>query len=68
MSVPAFTAREKSDAAMREVKQRRRVYPRWVSDGRMTQVFADRQIALMEEIATEYAARADAEEATGRLI
>lgn len=32
----------------REVSMRRRVYPRWVSTGRMTQVQADREITVME--------------------
>jgi hypothetical protein len=37
-------------AAEREVKQRERVYPRWVSDGRMTQAKADHEIAAMKAI------------------
>jgi hypothetical protein len=35
----------------REVALRRRVYPRWVADGRMKQAAADRQIATMEAVA-----------------
>lgn len=31
----------------RELAIRRRVFPRWVSDGRITQAKADRQIAVM---------------------
>ena len=62
-----FTAREKADCAEREVKQRAYVYPRRVADGKMTQALADKQIAMMTEIATEYGAAADAEEAQGRL-
>jgi len=38
----------------REIKQRRHVYPRLVSDGRMSQAFADRQIAIMESILADY--------------
>lgn len=38
-------------AAEREVKMRRRVYPRRVENGQMTQALADREIAAMEEIA-----------------
>ncbi|MER8387250.1 hypothetical protein [Mesorhizobium sp. M0968] len=64
----AFTARDKAECADREVKQRRRVYPRLVSEGRMTQQLADRQTALMEAIATDYRMVADAEEAKGRLF
>jgi hypothetical protein len=63
-----YTAREKADCAEREVKQRRRVYPRWVADGRMKQDFADQQISMMEEISAEYRAEAEVEEAQGRLL
>jgi len=34
----------------REVSMRRRVYPRWVSTGKMTQDEADRQISTMEAV------------------
>lgn len=63
-----FSAKEKAGAAEREVRQRQRVYPRWVADGRMTQEFADRQIAIMREIAADYLAQAEAEERQGRLF
>ncbi|KAB2712923.1 hypothetical protein F9K88_08185 [Brucella intermedia] len=63
-----ITNREKADCADREVKQRLRAYSRWVAEGRMTQAFADRQIEVMESIADDYRALADAEEAAGRLI
>jgi hypothetical protein len=33
---------------------RRRVYPRWVSDGRIPQASADKQIAIMDAIAADY--------------
>lgn len=52
-----FTAAEKRAAAERELKFRRRVYPRWIAAGKMTQKEADRQIALMEAIAADYAER-----------
>jgi hypothetical protein len=35
----------------REIRMRERVYPRWVSAGRMTQARADQEIALMREVA-----------------
>lgn len=50
----AFTDTDKREAAEREAKMRRRVYPRWVTDGRLKQAEADRQIALMDEIANDY--------------
>jgi hypothetical protein len=56
-----FTNGELAACAEREVKQRQRVYPRWVSERRMTQAFADEQIAMMSQIAREYRAKADAE-------
>lgn len=48
---------EKHDCAIREVKMRKRVYPRRVQDGRMTRAQADREIAIMEAIAADYAPR-----------
>jgi hypothetical protein len=63
-----FTARQKAECAAREVKQRRRVYPRFVTDGRMTQAFADAQIAIMDEIASDYRIEAEAVEAQERLL
>ena len=50
-----FTDQQKHDAALREAKLRRRLYPRWVADGRLTQGEADMQIAVMEAIAADYA-------------
>lgn len=41
---------EQVECAERELGYRRRVYPRWVSDGRMTQAKADLEIARMEAI------------------
>lgn len=50
-----FTREQKHAAAMREVKYRERVYPRWVAAQKMTQAFADQQIAVMRAIAEDYA-------------
>ena len=50
-----FTTAEKRACAERELKQRKHVYPRLISQGRMSQEFADRQIALMQAIAADYA-------------
>lgn len=49
-----FTNQQKRDAVLREVKYRKRVYARLVSDGRMTQAKADEQIAIMQAIADDY--------------
>lgn len=64
----AFSAREKMRAAQREAGFRRRVYTRLVEQGRMNQKKADEEIALMDEIAAEYGAAAEAEEKAGRLL
>lgn len=50
-----FTDAEKRACAYRELKMRRRVYPRRVAEGRMTEAEADREIALMQAIAEDYA-------------
>jgi hypothetical protein len=63
-----FTNEQLAACAEREVNQRRRVYPRFVEDGRMSQSFADQQIALMEWIARDYRAKADAEAAKDDLF
>lgn len=63
-----ITAREKFECAERELKQRKYVYPRRVADGKMTQDFANKQINLMEAIATDYRVLAEAEDAAGRLL
>lgn len=63
-----FTARQKQQAAAREVAQRHRVYPRLVEAGKMKQADADLQIAIMSAIELDYRQRADAEDAAGRLL
>ena len=45
-----ITAADMLACAEREVKMRKRVYPRWVEDGRMSEGAAAHQIATMEEI------------------
>lgn len=37
-------------AVKREIGFRKRAYPRWVGEGRMTQVKADHEIAAMEAV------------------
>ena len=50
---------EKRECAEREVKMRRRVYPNWIAAGRMTQEAADKQIAMMDEIAADYRGKSE---------
>lgn len=49
-----FDAAQKYACAVRELEMRKRVYPRWVADKRMTQEKADQEIAMMAEMATDY--------------
>jgi hypothetical protein len=56
-----FSASEKLDAVEREIAMRRHVYPNRVEARRMTQAFADRQIAIFEAIADDLRAEAQSE-------
>lgn len=56
-----FTAAQKYDALLREARMRRRVYPRRVADKRITQKFAEEQIALIEAVAADYKAMVEKE-------
>ncbi len=56
-----FTAADKLRCADRELRQRHRVYPRLVENGRMTQAEANCETACMAAIAADYRARASAE-------
>ncbi len=55
-----FTNAEKAKEAQREAGLRQRVYPRFVAGKKISQAEADRQIALMQEIADDYRAKATA--------
>lgn len=46
-----YSAAELAAEARRELEMRRRVYPRWVAAGRMSQEQADKKIDLMRAIA-----------------
>lgn len=52
-----FTDREKLDSLNREIGMRRRVYPARIEKGAMTLQSAEYEIAIMQAIAKEYAAR-----------
>lgn len=56
-----YTAEEKHAAVERELRYRRRVYPRRIADHQMSQELADRQIAIFEEIEADYRAQAEKE-------
>ena len=50
----SFTNAEKYEAAKREVKMRRRVYPQWTQRGKMSEEESEWQIAVMESIMLDY--------------
>jgi hypothetical protein len=49
----SFTLTEKRSCVEREIRMRRRVYPRWVHQGKMNKGTAEREIALMQAILDE---------------
>ena len=49
-----FTDQDKFDCLQREIKMRKRVFPRRVQQGKMKQADAEREIACMEAIAEDY--------------
>jgi len=59
-----YTMKDKNLAVERELTYRRRVYPRLIASGKMTDGFAAAQIAVFEAILEDYAKA----EQTERLI
>lgn len=49
-----ITKQHKISELRRELQMRRRVYPRFVEQGRMTDFDAKRQIAILESILRDY--------------
>lgn len=49
-----FSTDDKRAALEREIRMRKRVYPRWVQEGRMRAEVAEREIRLMEAILADY--------------
>lgn len=63
-----FTNREKMQCAQREAGFRRFVYPKRIAAGKMRQAAADKEIALMDEIALHFGRLAEADEQRERLL
>jgi hypothetical protein len=57
-----FSCEQKLGCALRELHYRKHVYKRWVEAGKMSEINAKREIALMEEIAADYQAQMKAGE------
>jgi hypothetical protein len=49
-----FSTEDKLAELRREWTLRRRVYPKWVAAGKLTQAEATRQLELIEEIGIDY--------------
>lgn len=45
---------EKLNCARRELEMRKRVYPRWVAEGKMTQAFCNHEMRVMAAIIEDY--------------
>lgn len=54
-----YTFADKLAAVEREIRMRRRVYPRWVADRKMSEAKAEAEIAVMEAIAKDYREQAE---------
>ena len=50
-----YSREEKRREVEREVEMRKRLYPRWVREGRITAEQADRAIGIMQAVAADYA-------------
>ncbi len=61
MTARFFSEEEKLECARRELRERKRVYPRRIEAGKMSQPFANEQIALMTAIVADYEQRAAGE-------
>jgi hypothetical protein len=55
MMTEHFTADELHHCALREVRMRRRVYPRWVQNGKISFKHAQEEIEKMQAIAEHFA-------------
>ena len=49
-----YSTQVKLECVERELRYRRRVYPRWIAEERISPHFAQEQIRIMEQIAEDY--------------
>lgn len=54
--MPRISITAKVACLRREIAMRKRVYPKWVDQGRMHQVDAEREIAVIQAILDDYTA------------
>lgn len=50
MNLIPFTLHEQIGSVEREIAMRKKVYPRWVSQGKITREKAEKEIGLMEAV------------------
>jgi len=50
MNPPTVSLGEQFDCAVRELDKRQRLYPRWVKEGKLNELKAQREIDAMEAI------------------
>ena len=63
-----FDAKQKHEAVVREIYYRRKVYPKLIERGSMSQGKADREIQVFEQIAEDYRRLAEAANPQGQLL
>ena len=56
------TTEEKMKEIQREINMRKRVFPTWVLQGRITQQVADKRIKIMEDIFEDYKIKKEQED------
>lgn len=65
MTSIAYTLEQKLAAVEREIRYRKHVYPRQVEARKMSQRFAEQQVAVFEAIAEDYRQAVDADDGGG---
>ena len=58
---PVIPTAEKLACAERELKMRKKVYPRWVEEGKMSEGKATHELACIEALITDYRGAAEKE-------
>ncbi len=59
-----YSSKAKLAEVRREIAMRKNVYPRHIASGKLKQEKADEQVAIMEEIAEDYAVKVRIAEGT----
>lgn len=62
------TTEEKMKEIQREINMRKRVFPTWVLQGRITQQVADKRIKIMEDVFEDYKTKKEQEDKQMNLL